>query len=244
MIEIDDAMTVRDAVVKYPETKKALERLGIDYCCGGNNNLLEAAAEKGLDAVALGKALTESTSKAASNAVKDWSKASATELAHHILDTHHVFMKRELPRLEDLSEKVLKAHGESHGKMLESLRRTFLGLKEEIEMHLVKEEEILFPLITDLDSSAQLGGPPPVSHCGSVQNPIHQMKYEHDAAGAALAEMRRITEGYGLPEDACPSFVALYEGLQALERDLHEHIHLENNILFPMSIELERTLLS
>jgi regulator of cell morphogenesis and NO signaling len=148
-------------------------------------------------------------------------------------------MREQLPRLQDLLAKVLKAHGPKHGTMLNPLQGTYNSLRQEIEQHLMKEEQVLFPYIRQIDEAASRGKPAPEMHCGSVQNPIRQMEHEHDNAGNALSRMRQLTDNYTLPGDACNTFRALYDGLQALEDDLHQHIHLENNILFPKAIKLE-----
>lgn len=138
--------------------------------------------------------------------------------------------------------KVQKAHGERHGDMLQHLRRAFDALRGELEPHLMKEEQILFPATKGIDAFITEMGPRPEVHCGSVANPIRQMEYEHENAGTVLTEMRSLTDDYHLPEDACASFAALYDGLKVLEADLHEHIHLENNMLFPKSMEQEASL--
>ncbi len=239
--ELNENMPVGDVVVKFPQTRELLETLGIDYCCGGKVPLNQAAEQAGL---AIDKVLAdlteavESTEKDAAS-VKDWSGTSSTELVDHIEQTHHVFMKEQLPRLAGLLDKVIQAHGERHGEMLEHLKGNYTALKTDIELHLAKEEQILFPLIRQMEAFGQGRGPVPEVHCGSIGNPISQMEHEHDVAGQCLAEMRRITSDYSLPEDACSSFAALFEGLDALEKDLHEHIHLENNILFPNAQRLE-----
>jgi regulator of cell morphogenesis and NO signaling len=141
-----------------------------------------------------------------------------------------------------LLAKVEKAHGAHHGEMLSQLRRTYNAIRAELEPHLMKEEQILFPLIKETQVFVSGGGKKPVTHCGSVANPIRQMEIEHDNAGRELATLRRLTDGYQLPDDACPAFTALYEGFANMEADLHEHIHLENNILFPKSMEQENTM--
>ncbi|MGD9874346.1 MAG: iron-sulfur cluster repair di-iron protein [Kiritimatiellia bacterium] len=235
-ITVRQDQTVAELVIGHPELREKLEKMGIDYCCGGKRPLGEAVGAAGIEWPAF---VSKLQGEAKPSAQKDWSKAPVTELADHILDKHHAFMKEQLPRMDSLLAKVRSAHGENHGAMIDDLRRVFNSLRSEIEMHLMKEEQILFPAIKAVDAYVSGTGGLPVIHCGSVANPIRQMEHEHDSAGEALAEMRRITGNYTLPEDACQSFAALYDGLQAIEADLHEHIHLENNILFPRSIRQE-----
>lgn len=241
MNKLNPDQTVADVATHIPAAKRVFERLGIDYCCGGGDKLTKAAQASGhsLDEIQneIDKAVKAEEERGVD--ARDWSSATAGQLAQHILDTHHGFMKTQLPRLTDLFKKVISAHGDQHGDMLNELRRIFEGLKAEIEAHLMKEEQILFPYIFQLDAYRPGSGPPPESHCGTVQNPIRQMEYEHDNAGAALIRMREVTSDYTPPDDACPSFEELYEGLKALETDLHEHIHLENNVLFPKAVEVE-----
>lgn len=239
--KLNKNMAVGDIVVKFPQTRTLLERLGIDYCCGGKVPLNQAADQAGVSADKVLADLTEAVESKEENtpSLKDWSAASSTELTDHIEQTHHVFMKEQLPRLVGLLDKVIQAHGERHGEMLERLKHNYTALKTDIELHLAKEEQILFPLIRQMEAFSQGRGPAPEVHCGSIDNPISQMEHEHDVAGQCLAEMRRITSDYSLPGDACPSFAALFDGLDALEKDLHEHIHLENNILFPKAQRLE-----
>jgi len=143
-------------------------------------------------------------------------------------------MKAQLPRLEAMLAKVPEAHGERHGETLRAVAAAFAPMKAELDGHLMKEEMILFPLIRRMAN-----GDLSAAHCGRVQNPIRVMLAEHDSAGDGLVELRRLTTGYVPPADACNTFRALYFELADMERDLHRHIHLENNILFPRVIELE-----
>jgi len=231
--------TVGAVAARVPAAKAAFERLGIDYCCGGNGKLRDELAGKNITSEELIEAIQQAESARSGGADRDWSTASVTELVDHILATHHDFMKRGLPRVEGLLAKVTAAHADRHGGMLGELTATFRGLRDEIEQHLFKEEQILFPMIAAMDAFMSGRGERPVSHCGTVLNPIRQMEFEHENAGEALARMRALTHNYGLPDDGCPTFATLYEALEAMERDLHEHIHLENNILFPSATELE-----
>ena len=233
--------TVGRLAAQRPETKPVMERFGIDYCCGGDRPLEEAIRSSDRSEEEILSALDDALAQAerAGRSERDWSAAPPDELIRHILDTHHVFMREQLPHLDALIEKVLGAHGDRHGVMLRQLQATFRAVKEEIEMHLMKEEQVLFPYIEQLTRYLDGRAERPVIHCITVQNPIKQMEHEHDNAGDALARMRELTSDHELPGDACAAFESLYAGLARLEADLHEHIHLENNILFPRAIQLE-----
>ncbi|MBK9305029.1 MAG: iron-sulfur cluster repair di-iron protein [bacterium] len=232
--------TVAELVIKYPVLRETLERLGIDYCCGGKKPLAAAVADAGRDWTAVRAELQAALAAAADGAPPaDWNAAALGALVDHILQKHHVFTRTQLLRLDGLLDKVQNAHGAHHGSVLADLRRVFDGLRAELDAHLMKEEQILFPAIMGIDAFMSGRGERPAIHCGSVGHPIRQMEHEHDGAGQALVAMRRITADYRLPADACQTYCALYDGLQALEADLHEHIHLENNILFPRSVALE-----
>ncbi|MEW6360264.1 MAG: iron-sulfur cluster repair di-iron protein [Planctomycetota bacterium] len=241
---LTEQTTVGELAGKCPRARKVFEQRGIDYCCGGKRSLAEAAKEQGTSPDELLSDLKMAIEEKPDQETdeKDWYAASLSELADHIQSRHHTFMHEQLPRLAAMLAKVIRAHEANHGKMLRELQKTYLGLRVEIEEHLYKEERILFPLIRSMDAYAQDKGPRPVAHCGTVQNPIGQMEHEHDDAAHALDKMREITVNYTLPGDACNTFAALYDVLQAMEDDLHQHIHLENNILFPRSAELERTI--
>ena len=239
-------MTVGAIAAQWPATRMVLEKHGIDYCCQGHRSLRAAvaAAKAHLPEVLGALRKVAARPPARKGPVRVWTGSSASELADHIESRHHAYMKENLPRLTALLEKVRGAHDRAHGPMLRKLQEVFLSLKQEIESHLRKEERVLFPLIRQMDAHLVEGGPKPVCHCGTVENPIRQMRSEHETAGEALARLRELSHGYALPDDACASFRALYEGLQAMEDDLHEHIHLENNILFPKAVSLEERTVS
>ncbi|RKZ65594.1 MAG: iron-sulfur cluster repair di-iron protein, partial [Gammaproteobacteria bacterium] len=169
----------------------------------------------------------------------DWRTATLTALTNHIAEKHHAFMKRELPRVGELMAKVLNAHGANHPE-LDEVARVFEALSLELGDHLMKEEQMLFPIIQEMEITREAGR----SHCGSVNNPIGVMEYEHDNAGVALGRLRELTNDYTPPADGCPTYQALLAGLAAMERDLHEHIHKENNILHPRAVRLEVSLLA
>lgn len=244
MTRIAPDTVVRDIVVTWPQTRRVLERHGVDYCCNGQMALRVATDRAGADydqvVADLGQAMAAPPD---SGVARDWAQAGMAELADHILDTHHVFMHREMPRISRLLETTMAAH-RPHAEMLAAVQKVFASLRAEIEMHLMKEEQILFPYLKELDRMASGQTPFVPMHCGSVANPIGQMEHEHDNAGEALAAMRRLTSNYTLPADACPTFAELYESLKRLEADLHEHIHLENNILFPRAVQVEASVAS
>jgi regulator of cell morphogenesis and NO signaling len=226
MSTLTTEMTVGELAAQVPASVRVLERLGIDYCCGGGVAFDQACRERNLVPAAV-RAEIDAAGQLTQTAV-DWPTAPIGSLVDHILSTHHVFTKAELPRLNDLLVKILSKHSERHGDVLQPLAEIFRGLMQELEGHLLKEEMILFPLIRSIEAGGDGS-----FHCGSIHNPIRVMMMEHDSAGDALAKLRTLTNGYSAPPDACATFRAFYAGLEDLEKDLHQHIHLENNILFP-----------
>jgi regulator of cell morphogenesis and NO signaling len=226
--------TIGEIARENPSSVRVFEKYNIDFCCGGKVSFAAACQARGIAPAELAAELDQAAA-ARPDAGRDWSTAPLGLLIDHIVGTHHVYLKAELPRLEAWLDKVLAAHGASHGETLAPLGRTFAGLRAELESHMAKEEMILFPMIKGMESGRQAA-----SHCGSINNPIRVMVHEHDSAGQALEAMKRITANYTLPADACNTYRALFHGLLELEADLHQHIHLENNILFPRAAELER----
>ena len=171
----------------------------------------------------------------------DFQNASLPELITHILDTHHVFTKSEMDRLQALTEKVIGAHGANHPELLQ-LRELWEKLCADLKPHMFKEEQILFPYMNALAQAADHKLPAPFAPFGTVNNPIRMMMSEHDTAGDILREMRALTSDYKAPGDACISYQTLYQALEHFEKDLHQHIHLENNILFPKALAMESAL--
>jgi len=221
---------------------EVFEEYGIDYCCGGKTTLFEACRDVGREPQELIVALMKSDQDMAASKetdATDWRTATLTALTNHLVETHHAFMKRELPRVGELMAKVLGAHGANHPE-LDEVARVFEALSLELGDHLMKEEQMLFPIIQEMEITREAGR----SHCGSVNNPIGVMEYEHDNAGVALGRLRELTNDYTPPADGCPTYQALLAGLAAMERDLHEHIHKENNILHPRAVRLEVSLLA
>ncbi len=239
MNNFDLTHTVGSVVAQRPELSRIFEEAGIDYCCGGKKSLLEACREKGLDPRQLVAQLQRAAEAAPPPAVSP-AEMSLTELADHIEQTHHAYLRSELPRLDALTEKVARVHGGKEPR-LEELRDTFIGLAQELFSHMMKEEQILFPMIRQLEAADST----PHFHCGSLSNPIAQMEFEHDGAASLLERQRTLTDGFVPPDWACNTYRAMLDALARLEKDMHEHIHKENNVLFPraqaMEIEKRRT---
>jgi regulator of cell morphogenesis and NO signaling len=221
-------------VAANPSSARLFEKYGIDYCCGGNRLLAEVCSQKGLSVDELSRQLSAADAPAPE---RDWRGAPLAELIGHIVARHHGYLRTELPDIERKIDKVLEAHGERHGDSLSALRQVFRGLKTELLEHMMKEEHILFPMIQRMEATSSLAMP-----AGAIHYPIRVMEHEHATAGQALAEMRSLTNGFTPPDDACNTFRVLYRQMEELESDLHTHIHLENNILFPRAAELERTI--
>jgi regulator of cell morphogenesis and NO signaling len=233
---LDPGKTVREVAVTYPQATRVFEKTKIDYCCGGDQLLGDACAKAGVDLQLLEQMLAASVSTAVSSF--DFQQLTLAQLIKYILDTHHVYTRDEMVRLEALIEKVVHAHGANHPELL-AMRDPLQQLFTELKGHMYKEEQILFPFVIQLEESCRDNRPAPFAPFGTLNNPIRMMLLEHDNAGELLRELRKLSGSYRVPEDACPSYQSLYQGLEAFEQDLHQHIHLENNILFPRAVALE-----
>jgi regulator of cell morphogenesis and NO signaling len=233
---LNPAKTVREVAVAFPQATRVFEKTKIDYCCGGDQLLGDACAQAGIDLHMLEQMLEASVASATSGL--DFQQLTLAQLIKYILDTHHVYTSDEMKRLEGLVEKVCGAHGANHSELL-SMRYLLQELFAELKAHMFKEEQILFPFVIQLEESRSHNRPAPFATFGTVDNPIRMMVFEHENAGDILREIRKLSRGYRVPEDACLSYKTLYEALEVFEQDLHQHIHLENNILFPKAIALE-----
>jgi len=227
--------TVGAIVRDHPALSRLFEQARVDYCCGGQKTLAEACTKRGIDPQAFLKELEAFAATEPAPDV-DLTAFSLTELVEHIERLHHAYLHTELPRLEAMVTKVAKVHGDKEPRLAQ-VRNLFLSLSAELATHLMKEEQVLFPMIRQLEASGTL----PPFHCGSVANPIHRMEFEHDEAGAALAQLRQLTDNYTPPEWACNTYRALFDALAYFEQDMHQHVHKENNVLFPQAIVLEQS---
>ena len=234
--------TLRSIALAEPATIRVFERFHLDYCCGGNRPLREACAEKGLDIETVLTGLAAATGDTKAEA-EDFSKATLTELIGHIVATHHGYVRSELSRLLPMAEKVAAKHGPKHPEF-RRIEEQLGALAGELTPHLQKEETILFPYIEALERNGEGSGSAPHACFGTVEGPIRAMVNEHEAAGGLLESMRAATQGFTPPEWGCPTVVGLLHGLEEFEKDLHRHVHLENNLLFPRAIALESELMA
>jgi regulator of cell morphogenesis and NO signaling len=231
-------MTVRDIALAAPATTRIFEEYKIDFCCGGRKGLTEACILVGADENEV--SLKLAALLVGPQPTYDPARLALTDLVNYIVDKHHEFSRSEMLRLTGLMEKVVWKHGEKHPTLFE-LKEQFAALTGDLVGHMRKEEMILFPYIQDLVRAKARSLMPLVPVFGTVSHPVKMMQFEHEEAGSILQRMRDLTDDYAIPDAACPSFKALYAGLDELEKDLHQHIHLENNVLFPMAIDLERS---
>jgi regulator of cell morphogenesis and NO signaling len=227
---------VGQLVSEQPGRSRVFERFGLDYCCGGKKALNVACVEKHLDVDAVVRELLRADTVTPAPET-DWPRASLAHLCDHIVDTHHAYLREALPRLTGLIDKVVNVHGDRHPALAE-VAAVFEAFREELELHMVKEEQILFPFIKQLEVADKA----PSFHCGSLQNPIRVMEAEHDSAGDALAKLRELNDDYRPPMGACNTYRSMLDGLAEIEADMHTHVHLENNILFPRATAREALL--
>jgi regulator of cell morphogenesis and NO signaling len=232
--------TVRELTLENPGAARLFETLGIDYCCGGKRTLDQAcqAAHVSIDQVlkSLDDAALPST---AATEGHNWQMEPLGDLISHITTTHHKYTRDAIARLGPLVAKVSSVHGANHPELVK-IRELFTSLAQELTAHLMKEEMVLFPYIVRMEEAVVEKAPILPAPFGTVQNPASMMEHEHDSAGNTLRAMRELSRGYVPPSDACASYQTLYKALPELEADLHQHIHLENNILFPRAIEMEK----
>jgi regulator of cell morphogenesis and NO signaling len=237
-MQVTDDLTVRDIAANSLAAVRVFEKFGIDYCCGGNRPLTAVCQEKGYDAEALQRELDIAIAGTRMTD-RDWATAPLTELILHITARHHEYLRRELPAIQVRLEKVYRVYNQRYGPTLIGLPELFGRLRAELEAHVWKEETVLFPAIAAVEAAIHTQQPLPALPFGTVANPIEAMEAEHESAGRALAGIREVTRNFELPGYACVTYRALMSGLDELERDLHMHIHLENNILFPRAEKLE-----
>ena len=239
MVDVKER-TIGEIVAEDYRTAGVFKQFGLDFCCGGGRTVEEACQKKDVNYEKVMAELSslDNQNSAESHNYKDWSP---DFLADYIVNNHHKFTRRKLPEIAEYAKKVAKVHGRSN-ESLKEIYREFTKMYAEIMNHLDKEEEILFPYIKQLVEAKEKGENPPKPEFGEAANPIAMMEQEHDDAGEAMGKIRKLSNDFTPPEDACTTYRVLFQNLADFEQDLHKHIHLENNILFPKALELEKKL--
>jgi regulator of cell morphogenesis and NO signaling len=228
--EIDPTRSVGDLAQSLPGAARTFEQLGIDYCCRGKQSLREAAARTSVPLEEVVAKLTQA------DELLPPIPSAADQLCEYLVRYHHTFTREALHRLAPLGDKVLRVHGDAHPELWR-VRELLELLASDLEPHMMREERALFPYIAGLAL-----GQPSAAPFAHVEHPLRVMQHDHDHVGALLRELEALTGGYEPPAGACASYGAFYLGLKDLQIDLHQHIHLENNVLFPAALALKKQL--
>lgn len=230
---------VGEIALEQPMSIPVFEQYGIEYCCGGRIQLAEACALKDIAVEKVVAALRAASCKSVVKA-RDWSKETLADLTDHIVAKHHTYCKSELVLMSGLAIKVARRHG-GRDPELSIIQAKFAQLAEKLTEHLANEEVVVFPLIVKLERDKTAGCAATCESHAIVNEPLTLLMQDHDDAGALMAEIRSLSRNYAPPGYACATLRAFYEGLKEFEQDLHQHVHLENNILFPRAMKLETT---
>jgi regulator of cell morphogenesis and NO signaling len=223
-------LTVGEIVANDFRTSSVFKKAGIDFCCGGKQSFSEACSENGIDVLELENEILQLASEPVNEFMnfKNWDPGF---LSDYIVNTHHKFVLKNLPELVFYTQKIADVHGDHHPELIQ-VATLFHQINAELLQHLKNEEEVLFPAIKELIKSGS------EKSKGTIVSEITRMFGEHDFAGGAMDEINRITKGYLVPEDGCNTYRVAFKLLEQFEDDLHVHVHLENNILFPKALEL------
>ena len=238
-MSITEEKTIADIVAENIKTSHIFKKHGIDFCCGGGITVEKACEKKGIDYNILAEELRHFDIEVDEN--YDYIKWPLDVLIDHIVSVHHLYVEENIPLLLQYAEKVAKVHGQHYTELIK-VRDLFIELSKELSAHMKKEELILFPFIKKMTLAQKEELSLDVPHFRTVENPIAMMEDEHKSAGDICKEIARLTNNYTPPESACNTFRALYDKLEEFEQDLHTHIHLENNILHPKALKLEKEL--
>lgn len=230
--------TLGEIAAKDIRKAEIFKKYGLDFCCGGKKTVKEACAEKGLDVTKIEQELQQSDKNYASRPLpyNDWEEGF---LADYIVNTHHSYVKKTLPELMQYSLKVAKVHGNAHPELV-TMYRLVEEIYHEMSEHMEKEEQILFPFVKKLSYADNKADVLANASFGNVENPINMMVHEHEVVGKNLELLRKLSNDYTLPADACASYKLYFHMLEEFESDLFLHVHLENNILFPKVLEMTK----
>ncbi len=229
--------TVGEIVSKDYRKAEVFKKYGIDFCCGGKRTLSQVCKSKNVDLNALKKDLL-AIDKQPSMPSQDFNSWNLDFLCDYVVNTHHKYVVKAMPLIFEYTQKVERAHGDTQPEVVE-IANIFIKVMEEFNLHMMKEEKVLFPYIKELAIAKENEKPIHLPHFGSIQNPIEMMELEHDHVGELMSSIRTLSNNYTAPAGACTTYKLAYAKLQEFENDLYQHIHIENNILFPRAIELE-----
>ena len=233
--------TLGEIAAKDLRKAEVFKKYGLDFCCGGKKTVKEACAEKGLDITKVEQELQTADKNVTGSRPLPYNEWNLDFLADYIANTHHSYVKKTIPDLRSYSSKVASVQGNRHPELF-AISQLTDEVCEELSSHMIKEEKVLFPYIKELVAAKNTAQPLHAAHFGTVQNPINMMEHEHEIVGEKLDQIRKLSKNYSLPEDACASYSYLFKTLDEFENDLHLHVHLENNILFPKALEIEKQL--
>lgn len=237
----EEGETIGELVAKDYRRAEIFKKYGLDFCCGGKKSVTRACQEKGLDPAQVEQEL-QALADAPVARAENFDAWDLSFLADYIENSHHTYVREALPALSEYTTKIARVHGDRHPELL-AIARHFAVVAAELNAHMPKEERILFPYIRQVNQAAKAGTTLERPGFGTIRNPINMMEMEHEAAGSSMAAIRELSHNYTVPADGCTTYRLAYAKLQEFEADLHEHIHLENNILFPKALELEQQVL-
>jgi regulator of cell morphogenesis and NO signaling len=235
------ALTISEIVTKNYKSAAIFEKYGLDFCCHGKRSISEACKEKGIsteEVLARLEEINEGNSDINREQYNHWE---LDFLADYIVNVHHKYVRNMIPVIAAHAEKVSSKHGQNHPELI-SIANNFSVVYKDLKQHMMKEEQLLFPYIKYLVEVKTIAGKPEQPFFGTIKNPVRMMEAEHESAGSLLAEIGILTNNYTPPDDACNTLRVYFRELKEFEEDLHKHVHLENNILFPHSVELENKL--
>ena len=230
--------TIGDFVAENFRTAEVFKKYNIDFCCKGGRTVEEAWDKKKVSPEEIYKELEEVANRKSEDI--DFNSWPLDLLADYVEKTHHRYVEEKSAMLIPYLNKLCKVHGERHPELFE-INELFIGSAQDLAAHMKKEELILFPFIKQMVEAKKNGEPLPAPRFGTVENPVAMMKHEHEAEGERFVKIAELTNNYEFPDDACGTYQVTYRMLEDFQNDLHKHIHLENNILFPKAIAMEKT---
>lgn len=242
-MKINEDITIGEIVAKDNRTASVFESLGIDFCCQGNRTIDEVCETRNIDSRDLIEDIQKVLQEPKITQINDYNIWTLDKLALHIEEKHHKYVEKQIPVIKQNLDKICTVHGKQHPELFK-VQELFNASAGELSMHMKKEELVLFPFIYKMVKFKKENKPYEIPGFGTVQNPIQMMMDEHDNEDERFRQINKITQNYRIPDDACESYRACFAYLQEFDEDLHLHIHLENNILFPKAIELEKQLVS